>query len=81
MNGVVAVSMDQLLFDGGNSYAAGTVPGTVTISLSGVIFQGSCSAGTINTDIEVVDGYTSSTYKEIGSSESVPLAISCGPGT
>ncbi len=80
-NGEVAVSMDQLTFDGGNPYSAGTVPDQVTFSISGGIVQGSCSAGTIATDIEVVDGFTSGTYVQIGSSSSVPLTISCGPGT
>ncbi|MGD0123993.1 MAG: hypothetical protein ABSF46_01445 [Terriglobia bacterium] len=83
MNGELAVAMDQASFAGGTSYASGAVPGTVSISLSWGIIQGSCVAGTTNTDIQVYDGFvnSSSTYVEIGSSVSVPLVISCGSGT
>jgi hypothetical protein len=77
-NGNVAVTMDQLMFDGGNPnpYSVGAVPGPVTFPISGGILQGTCSAGAINTDIQVEDGGVT-----IGSSSSVPLTISCGPGS
>jgi len=82
-NGELAVAMDQASFTGGISYSPGAVPGTVNVSLSGGIVQGSCVTGTTYTDIQVYDGFvnSSSTYTQIGSSSSVPLAISCGPGT
>jgi hypothetical protein len=81
-NGVVAVAMDQLNYGGGsNPYAAGTVPGLITVSIAGGDMpQGTCSAGTINTDIEVIDGYGDGTNVTIGYSASVPLTISCGAG-
>lgn len=62
-------------------YAAGTVPGVITVSIAGGdMLQGTCSAGTINTDIEVIDGYGDGTNVQIGYSPSVPLTISCGAG-
>lgn len=84
-NGVVGVTMDQLTFAGANTYSTGTVPGQVVFSISGPILQGTCTAGVINTDIVVLDGFANSTNVTIGlatpPTSSVPLSISCGPGT
>jgi Divergent InlB B-repeat domain len=84
-NGEVAVQMDQLTFVGANPYSAGTVPGQASFSITGGIAQGTCSAGVINTDIEVIDGYANTTFVTIGyanpPASSVPLTITCGPGT
>lgn len=80
-NGEVAVQMDQLTFVGANPYSAGTVPGQIVIALSGGVAQGACPAGVMNTDIEVIDGYASTTFVTIGNASSVPLTVNCGPGT
>jgi hypothetical protein len=73
--------MDQLTFVGANPYSAGTVPGQIVIALSGGVAQGACPAGVMNTDIEVIDGYASTTFVTIGNASSVPLTVNCGPGT
>lgn len=75
--GLSSGAIGLLAFDGGNAYGAGAAPGSIVVSFSGGTPAGACSAGTINTDIEVVDGFTGATYVMIGEWESVPLAISC----
>lgn len=80
-NGELTVLMDAGNYDGGNAISAGAVPGTVSVPIAGSLLAGTCTAGTMNTDIQVLDGFANSTNVTIGTSTSVPLIFTCGAGS
>jgi hypothetical protein len=80
-NGELTVMMDAGNYDGGTAIATGWVPGAISVPIAGSLLAGTCTTGTINTDIQVLDGYSNSTNVTIGTSNSVPLVFTCGAGS